>query len=101
MSLRGADVDTTGPEASIEYGEGYFVLTASDEESGILRVEGEQTGNVIFEPDGCPAEFVSDPTDYPQGDTTLIVYNGVGLTTPVDIQINDGIPPQVLHKYKK
>lgn len=92
--------DITPPEASAQCEVGYFILTANDEQSGILRVEGEQTGNVIFEPENCPKSFTSEQTEYPAGDRTLIVYNGAGLTKTVPLNVNDGVAPQILWAYK-
>ena len=103
LTLQGATVDSTGPEASVVCENGYFVLTATDEESGILKVVGGQTGNDIFVPAGCPATFTSTQRQYPQGDTSLIVYNGVGLTQSVDLDPFENITgeePIVLWKYK-
>ena len=100
LTLTGATVDSTGPEASAECEEAYFVLTARDEESGILRVVGKETGNTIFEPDGCPETFTSPQTAYPVGDKNLYVYNGVGLRTTVSIARNDNEPPKIMWAYK-
>ena len=100
LNLGGATVDDTEPEASVDLQEGYFVLTATDEESGILRVVAKETNTEIFTPAGCPTTFVSPQTQYPQGVKNLIVYNGVGMPKEVSIARADTEAPKILWAYK-
>ena len=94
--------DDEGPEYSLSFHEGKYILTLWDNVTGLKDVRNEANTTTIHAISGNPQVFITEETALPNAndDNVLIAYDGFGNTTRIELPKNNGDGPNVLWAYK-